>query len=372
MEIVCPKCGSKDEVDLSDVPPGKVILRCENCSANFEFIIRAEDIPRAECDVVDAGLSVVCPYCKKRFLAAPDVIVESEFWRCPSCEAVFRVVGDEAQKIEAEAKSAPAKLITEPQISSEELDELEAQLSPPPDEPEVLVPESAPDDVEVEMLPPLSEKDRFTAQFTVKVAGAELGPVSFNVLEDWARSGMIPPDALVAKTDEGRYFSAYSMPELRKLFDGETEEEPGKVIRELIAEESVGTKIAYGAAAGIIGGIIVGLLAAFVVLLGLWSPMWGFPPVMQALVVAGALAVVGIGIGAINAALGEYLIDYPWTAPVQAIIGLIFAVGMFISAIAMSSSLKSAAMGAGGVFILAFGAGFIACQFHHKLFEKVK
>ncbi len=371
MEVICPKCGAKDELDVSDIPPGKAILRCESCGANFEIIIRSVDIPQAKCDPLDAGLSVVCPYCKKTFLAAPNIVIESEFWKCPSCEGIIRIVGEEAQKIEEKAKSQPAKLITEPQIASTELDELEAKFTEKTAEkdsdeaPVLIVP-----DAQEDMLPPLSEKERFTAQFTVKFSGSELGPVSFNVLVDWARSGMIPRESMVAKVDDGRYNRAYLMPELRPLFDGTVAEEPGKAIKEILKEESAGITIAYGAGSGIIGGIIMGILAAIVVLLGLWTPMWGFPPPLQALVVVGALAIVGTGIGAIDAALGEWLIDYPWTAIVQAIIGLVFGPGMFLSTIIMSSPIKSAMIGATGVFIMAFGTGFIACQFHHKLFEK--
>ena len=373
MEVICPKCGAKDEVDISDIPPGKAILRCENCGANFEITIRGVDIPQAKCDQLDAGLSVVCPYCKKQFITAPNIVIESEFWRCPSCGGIIRIVGDKAQEIEEAAKSQPAKLITEPQIASTELDELEAKLTAKntpskKNEPILIAPEIG---IDNGMIPPLPEKERFTAQFTVKVAGAELGPISFNVLVDWARSGMIPRDALVAKVDDGRYNLAYSMPELRPLFDGTSvAEEPGKGIREILNAESAGVTIAYGATAGIIGGTIMGILAAIVVLLGLWSPMWRFPASLQSLIALGALAIAGTGIGAIDAALGEWVIDDPWTAAVQSVIGLLLAVGMFISAIIMSGSMKSATVSAIGVFVMAFGAGYIACQFHHKLFEK--
>ncbi len=356
MNVVCPKCGAKDDVDFSKVPPGRVLLRCEKCFASFEVTITASQVPKAKCETRGDELLVTCPHCSETFPTKPELVATSALWSCPSCEGIFRLAGTQEPQPSVE-------LITEQEIPAEGLQELESRLVATGEE--VAAAELA----EEGMLPPLSEKERFTAQFIVKVAGAELGPVSFNVLEDWARSGMIPRDALVSKVDENRFHRADRMPELLPLFEGRTAA-PGSGLKELLREETAATAILHGTTAGLLGGLVGGLLTAAVVAVGLWSPLPAFPSILQALVTAGGLVIVGAGIGAVAAVIGQWIIDYPWTAAVQIAIALVFALLMFAVNFLSTHFLDTAAKVGVASFIICAVIGIATNEFHHRLFEK--
>jgi len=374
MKITCPKCNAVDEMDLSEMPPGKIILRCEKCGATFDVLVKSNDIASAEFNILGEELTVTCPHCHKKFGSSSNTAGKSEFWRCPSCGRVMKIPGLQSAQTAGAADFfgvGQAETPATPKLSETELDALSAHLEAQIADENAQVPAQQWEEEEEEMLPPLSDKDRFTAQFIVKTAGAELGPVSFNVLEDWARSGMIPPDSFVAKADEGRFHRADKMPELKKAFSAVSGGEPGKGLRDILKEETAGTAILHGITSGLLGGIIAGALGTAVVLTGIWSPLPVYSTILQSLLLMCVIAFTGVCIGAISAVLGNWLIHYPWNATVQAAIAIVFGMGIFGVLYFKTNNLENSLYIAAGVFVAVFFAGFIGCQFHHKFHEKV-
>jgi len=386
MQVKCPKCGATDDIDISHIPPGKALLRCELCFTSFEIVVKVSDVPLAECIEKGDVLEVTCPYCHEKFNTSLDIASKSIFWKCPTCESIFRVAGEKAediftQDIEGSGEKAVSGRTSEEtlqlgEISADGLEAFEEQLGVDLENIETEPIASSSENIDefnTGMLPPLSDKEKFTCHFLVKIGGAEMGPISYNVLENWARSGMMPRDALVSKADENKFYRAEQMPELLKIFDGENVE-PGKGIKELLKEESTGTAILHGLNCGLLGGLIGGVIASPVVLLGLWTPTPLFAPVLSALIFVIGTAIIGAGMAAITSVLGLWLINYSWTPLVQIIISSVFAVAIFITNMFISPQsthkLTNSIFSAVAVFLLAFIIGSFTVLFHHKIYEK--
>ncbi|MCD6595227.1 hypothetical protein J7L68_06100 [bacterium] len=379
MLIKCPKCGASDDINISHIPPGKALLRCESCFNSFEIIIKVSDIPLAECVERGDVLEVTCPYCREKFNTSLDIASRNIFWECPSCESILRVaetnkentIDEKVPEIDNEKNSVETLQLGE--ISSDGLEAFEEQLGVDLDnvttEP-IAIESDIADEFNKGMLSPLIEKDRFTSHFTVKIGGAEMGPISYNVLENWVRSGMLPRDALVSKVDENKFHRAEQMPELLKIYDGENVEH-GKGIRDLLKEESTGTAILHGINCGLLGGLIGGVIASPVVLLDFWTPTPLFSPVLSALILVIGTSIIGAGMAGITSVLGLWIINYSWITLVQIIISSIFAIAIFAANMIMTHYLwRDSVISALGVFSLAFIIGYFTILFHHKLYEK--
>jgi len=373
MEVICPKCGASDDMDVTHIPPGKALLRCENCFETFEVEILPSNVTLAQCIPLGKNLVVHCPFCSQEFNTSLNIAKRSIIWACPSCGSIFRLpepkrdaVSDEQPSEQPFDESQPFEL---GEISAGGLEELGKQLGLNEKGIEGITTEPFSIEDSDILLPPLTDKERFTGHFLVKINGTELGPISFVVLENWARSGMLPPEALVSKTDEARFHRADKMPELVKIFKGGTHE-PGKAIKEMLSEKTSGEIIVHGIASGLIGGLIGGILASPIVLLQIWQPLPAFSAPLAALITAIGTAIAGAGMAAITAMLGLWVIEYAWTTLVQIIIAAIFAIIAFAANFFVSRLLDASAISAGGVLIIVFLVGYFTCQIHHKLYEK--
>ncbi|GEM_PF-5287057 len=392
MQVKCPNCGATDDVDISHIPPGKALLRCRSCFTSFEIFIKPEDVPLADCREEGEYLVVVCPYCGSVFNSSADIYEQSLFWSCPNCESIFRlpereVVEQKEQTAGQTPAPAPESAGAEEPTQSEEtleigdispevIEQLERELSAKSEEPgSESLGEQAGEDVPLmseteDMAPPLTEKEKFSAQFIVKIGGGEIGPISYNVLEDWARAEMIPRNALVAKVGENKFYRADHIPELLAIFEGK-EKPVGGAIKEILKEESSGEKILHGITAGLLGGLVGGVIASPVVLLGLWNPAPAFNSVLSALVFIIGSVVIGAGIGAINSVISLWLIDYPWILPVQLGISAIFGLAIAIFNFAVNGFLRDSLISGALVFVFALIIAYSTMRFHHKFYEKV-
>ncbi len=393
----CPNCGVSDEVNVSHIPPGKALLRCKSCFTSFEILIKPDDVPLADCRLEGDYLVVVCPYCGSVFNSSPDVCEQGLFWRCPNCEAVFRLPELDQRQVHSEKTEVePSLPETEVpldsgsdnfadegkfQIGDIPSDELEALTQEFSGEKLLIEPlesstetsaipeeESQPEE-NAEMAPPLTEKEKFSAQFIVKMGGGEVGPISYNVLEDWVRAGMIPRETLIAKVGDNKFYRADRIPELLAIFEGK--QSTGSAIKEILKEESTGEKIIHGITAGLLGGLVGGIIAAPVVLLGFWNPAPAFNSVLASLVFILGSVAIGAGIGAINSVLSIWILDYPWILPIQAglaaVFGLAIAVfNLFFLGEFLQDSLLSGVL----VFVFAFVIGYFTMLFHRKFYEK--
>ena len=391
MQVKCPNCGATDDVDISHIPPGKALLRCGSCFTSFEIFIKPEDVPLADCREDGEYLVVVCPYCGSVFNSSADIYEQSLFWSCPNCESIFRL----PERKSAEKKEKTAGQISTPapesgeaeeptqseetleigDISFEAIERLERELSAKSDELKIEPLEEQGGEASLtsetdKMAPPLTEKEKFSAQFIVKIGGGEIGPISYNVLEDWARAEMIPRNALVAKVGENKFYRADHIPELLAIFEGK-EKPVGGAIKEILKEESSGEKILHGITAGLLGGLVGGVIASPVVLLGLWNPAPAFNSILSALVFIIGSVVIGAGIGAINSVISLWLIDYPWILPVQLGISAIFGLAIAIFNFAVNGFLRDSLISGALVFVFALIIAYSTMRFHHKFYEKV-
>lgn len=369
MKITCPKCGASGEVDMGKIPPGVVLLRCDNCGNSFHINISSKDIAHCESELDARGRwFVTCPHCGGKFQVDETKAKPDSIWLCPNCNRVmFLSAPPRTPENNLERKDfKDFSILASEIVQSETLEQLvenvvsEQERSRTPGSSFIGVGK------ESVVIPPLSEKERYTAQFMVRVGNNEMGPVSFNVLEDWARSGIIGKDAMISKAGESNYFLAIQMPELSAIFLGE-----GKTIEEILSEEkSIATVLTEGAISGALGGIIAGVVFSFLVIGGIARPMAENPIALQIFVSLGIMAFLGSVLGIVISLCSLWVVEYPWTAQFSLIPSFFLSALIMVYLLIKGAEFMHASFITGMVFTIIFIAAYVGCLFHRTLYEK--
>jgi len=389
MQIKCPNCGTTQEIDISHYDPGQLLVMCKSCNAKFVVPITSSDYDEAETKALGHSIvSVTCPYCGREIIATIERIKGSELWRCPACRGIFRAsipehilkIEEEAEDYEPVEKDEIAVIET---VTSENLPEagdvefvpgisdVDVHEDKLPQEPVTQTTSAvgagvsfqSPDE---EIMPPLTEKEKFTERFLVKMGDKIAGPMSFALLENWARSGIMGPNALIARMSKNpnKFFPAKLMPELKPYFFPQ-EPKVGTAMKEILMEVGPAELMMQAINSGALGGLVAGLIFAPIILAKLWQPVPIFSPILQVIVLLGFSTVVGLGIGAINSILERWIISYPWTTLVQSLIALLFAIFVFVI-YALRFKVGTAVFAAILAFAIFFLIGLFTCQFHRK------
>lgn len=369
MKITCPKCGASDEVDMSKTPPGIVLLRCDNCGNSFRVTVSAKDIARCSSEFDTRGRWFsTCPYCGHRFQVDETKAVPNSIWLCPDCSrVVFLPAPPEKQKPQEQKDLKDFSILASEVIQSETLERLVETAEP--EQGKLIVNGSSFVGVGKDnIVPPLSEKERYTAQFMVRVGNNEMGPVSFNVLEDWARAGIIGKDAMISKAGESNYFLAIQMPELSPIFLGE---ESVNVLEKVVSGEKTPTTVlTEGWVSGALGGIVAGAIFGILVVAGIAKPMGENSTILQVAVSLGVMAFLGSVLGVMISLSSLWIVEYPWTAQFSLIPSLFFSAILFGYLFFKGMEFMNASFISGIVFTIMFIAAYVGCLFHRALYEK--
>lgn len=384
MRIECPKCHAAAEIDDAKLPEGRFSVKCKKC-ANA-FFVEATVLPIAQVKVIDGFAHLHCPHCKKHLKTDSQNVEENATWNCPACKQNFRLgkisFADE-QNVSPNSKNTSPNNANTAAVSQNSNNAAQNI----PHENKTNFPtfeDNSPTyiiDDGTEQLPRLSDKDRYTGHFLVRINSSDFGPVSYNVLENWARTGRINAETLVAILSSSpndsthsanTLFKAGRFPELLPIFLGTNITDRARALKEILQEETTGHIISKGVMAGLIGGAIGGLIIAPAILFRLWQPTIPFPPALSAIIFAVGASIIGAGFGSVNAVLGIWLIEYPWTAAVQLILAFVLAIMAFATTFFGANNLDLAIYNSIGVFVISFLLAYATALIHRKYYETIE
>ncbi len=387
MNIKCPKCAEPIEIDLEKYPPGQTVVVCKHCNAKFAIKIDKSIYHNARTrKISDVIYALECPYCKNKTVHTVALLNKSKLWRCPKCNKIFHVEIPEiilgiGEKIQSEinnvfSNSQKIETVSTPSQKAEVFKKTTDQ--PIQDSIQVTqiqdgssTTDTSEQSQQIQLLSPLTEAEKYSGHFLVKMGNKIEGPMSFANVENWARTHIMKPGALIAiaQKDPEKFFPAELMPELRLFFHPE-EQKPTNILKDLFNEPTPGEKVQAGLSSGFLGGIVTGFILSPIILFKLWTPIAIWSPFLQVLIFIGFMAITGIALGAVNSILERWILEYPWNVVIQVLITLIFTL-IFFAVKAIQYGIKSSLITSFLVFIVILLTGLLVCQFHRR-FEVVE